>query len=38
MRRRRRLSRRSSRRIFRRGLRVAAKNLRARVMRGGYRI
>lgn len=38
MARRRRLSRRSSRRSFRRGLKVRRKNLRARVMRGGFRI
>ncbi len=36
--RRRRLSRRSSKRSFRKGLRVAVKNLRARLMRGGYRL
>lgn len=36
--RRRRLSRRASRRNFRRGSRVARKNRRPRVMRGGYRI
>lgn len=38
MARRRRLSRRSSARRFRKGLRVKRKNLRARVMRGGFRI
>lgn len=36
--RRRRLSKRSSRRSFRKGLRIAKKNLRARLMRGGYRL
>nr|DAJ87282.1 MAG TPA: hypothetical protein [Microviridae sp.] len=36
--RRRRLSRRASRRFFRKGLRVRSRNLRARPMRGGFRI
>ena len=38
MARRRKLSRKSSKRSFRRGTRTANKNLRARPMRGGYRI
>lgn len=36
--RRRRMSKRVNRRVFRRGLRVRGRNLRASVMRGGYRI
>lgn len=38
MRSRRRLSRRRSRRVFRRGIRVHKRNRRPSVMRGGYRI
>lgn len=36
--RRRRLTRRTSRRFFRKGLKVRSRNLRARPMRGGFRI
>jgi hypothetical protein len=36
--RRHRLSRKTSRRFFRKGLRVRRRNLRARPMRGGFRI
>ena len=35
---RRRLSRRTSRRFFRKGLKVRRRNLRAKPMRGGFRI